>query len=137
MVNEVKSRQGEGYDFYDYAEVAFEALGGIEETYVVGTNMNAAVQGAWLSESGLYPPSPLYLPVDAQNTLFYATQPCMVRLYSRALYAQQVAGILPAGPPVQIAIPSGVWFTLPDKWYWLQVVGSTASAGTLRVKSSG
>lgn len=137
MVDSVKSRQTEGYDFYDYAEVAFNPAGAVEVNYIVGTNQNLAIAGAWPSQTGLYPPNRGYLPFDAQNTMFYATQPCLIRLINNALAAQQAIGVLPAGLPVQIAVPANVWFTFPDKWFSLLVVGSGAAGGTLTIKASG
>ena len=201
-MNEQKARQGEGYDLYDYDELAFLAAGNPELIYVVGTNQNAQIQGAWPNESGwvgplltanaavggvaitvasavgfvvgqivriadaagsetnfialivgnvitmaiplannytvanaatLYP----YLPVDGQNTLFFADVACNIRLVSRALVSQQVLGVLPAGFPVQITIPATTWFTLPDKWFMLYAVAVGAVAGTLIIKVSG
>lgn len=137
MVDSVKSRQSEGYDFYDYAEVAFNPAGGAVVQYVVGTRQNAAIQGTWPSQTGVYLPNPLYLPFDAQSTQVYATQPCLIRLINNALTAQQFAAILPLGLPVQIAIPAGVWFNLPDKWWLMTVIGSGVAGGTLMIKASG
>ncbi len=53
MVNE-KARQGEGYDLYDYDALVFPPVGAapLEAVYVVGTNQNAAIQGAWPNDSG-------------------------------------------------------------------------------------
>lgn len=133
----LKSKQSEGYDYLDYAEISFNALGGVATPYLVGTQANVAIQGSWPTQTGVYLPNPLYLPFDAQNTMFYATQPCLLRLINNALWTQQLGGVLPIGFPVQIAVPAGVWFTFPDKWFLLYVVGSTVNAGVLRVKASG
>ena len=218
-MNEMKSRQGEGFDFYDYDVLGLPAAGApfIEAVYVVGTNQNAAIQGAWPNEGGwtgslltanvapgavalpvtdiasfvvgqmviiidpvtnlsetaiigaiiptpLPPPlanagilvmianlvnpylivnaavAHLYLPVDAQNTMFYASVPCLIRLTNRALVAQQVLGILPAtvlDVPVQIEIPATIWITLPDKWFIISAIAVGPVAGTLIIKTSG
>ena len=210
-MNDQKSRQGEGYDLYDYDELAFLAAGNPELIYVVGTNQNAAIQGAWPNEAGWTGPlitvnalagqpnvtvadttgfvagqmviliDPVtnlseiafvavitptvapagvltmlanlvnpylvanaaivhpYLPVDAQNTLFYADVACNIRLVSRALFSQQVLGVLPALPavPGQITIPATTWISLPDKWFILYAVAVGAVAGTLIIKASG
>lgn len=133
----LKSKQSEGYDLYDYAEVPFNPAGGVNVQYAVGARQNAAIQGAWPSQTGLYLPNPLYGPFDAQNTQVYATQPCLIRLISNALVAQQLRGILPFGLPVQIAVPTGVWFTLPDKWWLMQIIGSGVAGGILMIKASG
>ena len=137
MVDQIKSRQTEGYDLYDYAEVAFQAAGGVEAVYLVGTRQNALIQGAWPSQTGVYLPNPAYLPFDAHSTQVYATVPCFIRLINNALTAQMVGGILPLGLPVQIAIPAGAWFNLPDKWWMMQIIGSGVAGGTLSIKSSG
>ena len=88
---------------------------------------------------------PAHLPVDAQNTLFYADVSCEIRLVNRTLAGRQVllalnpadpAG-LPAGVPVQITIPALTWITLPDKWFILYAVAVGAVAGTLIIKTSG
>ena len=144
-MKERKSSQGEGYDFYDYDELAFEGAGGADVNYVVGTNQNAAIQGAWPSELGVYPPDPLYLPVDGQNTMFYADVACLIRLVSRNLAARQALlvanpadpGGLPAGFPLQIVIPATTWITLPDKWYIIYAIAVGDVAGTLIIKTSG
>ncbi len=217
-MNELKSRQGEGYDFYDYDALVFPAAGApfIEAAYVVGTNQNAAIQGAWPNEGGwtgslltanvapgafivpvaditgfpavplavpllvilidpvtglsetalavaitATPPAPTgfltiapfpvvnnylvanaatvhpYLPVDAQNTLYFASVAVNIRLINRALVAQQLLGVLPAGVPGQIVIPATTWFTLPDKWFTIQAIAVGALPGVLIIKASG
>ena len=220
-MNEQKSRQGEGYDLYDYRELAFPAAGVVEAPYMVGYEQNILIQGAWPSESLIYPLTtalnaplapgavvipivntapfiglpvgtplilmdqvnsqfvilalpvlagavnvtvaapgafvayplvnipvllgPTHLPVDAQNTLFYADVACNIRLVSRALAARQALfainpanpGGLPLGVPAQITIPAVTWITLPDKWYVLYAVAVGAAAGTLIIKTSG
>lgn len=220
MVNEPKSRQAEGFDQYDYRVLAFPAAGVVEAPYMVGYESNVAIQGAWSSETTIYPldtaltapilagvvnipvansapfallpaGTPLilmdqvnsqlvilaavpnavtvqvappgsfvgytvvnnatltslftYLPVDAQNTLVFATVACNIRLVNRALFARQVLlalnpadpGGLPAGLPVQIVIPATTWIILPDKWFLLYAVAVGAVAGNIIIKSSG
>lgn len=52
-MKETKATQGEGYDFYDYDVLAFPfAAFPVEAAYVVGTNQNATIQGAWPNEAG-------------------------------------------------------------------------------------
>lgn len=204
MVDLSKSVQGQGYDFYDYDVLVFPAAGApfIEAVYVVGTNQNAALQGAWPNESGWVGPlltvnalagafaitvasavgfvvgqivriedtagsetnfiaaivgnvitmaAPLannytvanaatlypYLPVDAQNTLFFASVAVNIRLINRALPSQQAFGVLPAGVPGQITVPATTWWALPDKWFIIQAIAVGALPGTLIIKASG
>lgn len=88
---------------------------------------------------------PTHLPVDAQNSMFYADVPCNIRLVNRNLAARQALLVadpanpygLPAGLPAQITIPATTWFTLPDKWYILYAVAVGGVAGTLIIKTSG
>ena len=154
-MNDGKSRQGEGYDFYDYDELAFNALGGLEVAYIVGTNARAAMPGMGALDAAVWPISETYpaipavgfpglgCPHDAQNTLFYTDQECVIRLVSRGLITRWVASVV-AGAPfsawpipvVQVTIPATTWITLPDKWAVIYVVG-TGLAGTLVIKPSG
>ena len=53
-MNDFKGRQSEGYDFYDYREMNFNAPGGAEAPYVAGNASNVAVAGSWPSETGRY-----------------------------------------------------------------------------------
>jgi len=82
-------------------------------------------------------------PHNAQNTLFYADVPCLIRMVSRELIARWLASaVLPPPfsawpiPLVQVLIPATTWITLPDKWAILRVV-SDGVDGTLIVKTSG
>ncbi len=140
MVNKKGSLQGEGYDFYDAVQLPFLAAGGAEVQYLVGTAANLAILGSWPTrETALLVPHArtAVVPFDAQSTLFIATQPCFIRLINGLLIDQQVLGVLPAGDPVQIPIPAGVWMNLPDKWVILVVVGQGAAPGVLTIKASG
>jgi len=209
MVNIIKATQGEGYDLYDAEENrAFNAAGGAEVFYVVGTNQNAAIPGAWQSETMLYATSLLTanvaiganaipvvngalfaagqtiriidaaghmdnvilavvgnilttgplayaftmangaavytaMPDDAQNTLLIATQPCYIRFRNKALISRQtlqlmgLGGGLPAGLPVQIPIQANTFYSFPDKWVIINVVGQGVAAGTITIKPSG
>jgi len=209
-----KSTQGEGYDLYDAVDDrAFNAAGAAEVYYVVGTNQNVAIQGAWPSETGLYqnslltvniapPPAPpvmnvtvangllfaagqsvrivdsaghmdnvialvvgnvltMALPItigftlangaavysakpdNAQNTILIATQPCFIRWRSKELIGRQtlqlmgLGGGLPAGLPVQIPIQANTFYSFPDKWVIINMVGQGAAAGTITIKASG
>lgn len=213
-MNEQNSRQGEGYDLYDAVDdMAFNAVGGAEVFYVVGTNQNALIAGAWPSETGLYqnslltvniapPPAPpvvnatvangllfaagqnvrivdsaghmdnvialvvgnvltMALPItvgftiangaavysakpdNAQNTILIATQTCFIRFRSKELIGRQtnlrigLGGGLPAGLPVQIPIQQNTFYSFPDKWVVINVVGQGAIAGTITIKTSG
>jgi len=208
-LNERNSSQGEGYDLYDAVNaMAFNAVGGAEVYYVVGTNQNAAIPGAWISETGLYAvslltagvaPGAVAVPVvngalfaagqsvrivdsaghmdnvialvvgniltmalpsayaftlangaavysakpdNAQNTILIATQACFIRWRSKELIGRQslqlagLGGGLPAGLPVQVPIAANVWYTLPDKWVIINVVGQGV-AGVITIKTSG
>jgi len=208
-LNERNSRQGEGYDLYDSVDdMAFNAVGGAEVYYVVGTNQNAAIAGAWSSETGLYQVSLLTAnvaiganaipvvngalfaagqtiriidaaghmdnvilavvgnvltvgplayaftvangaavysakPENAQNTQIIATQDCFIRWRSKELIGRQtlqlvgLGGGLPAGLPVQIPIQANTFYSFPDKWVIINIVGQGAVAGTITIKTSG
>lgn len=116
----------EGYSLYDYAEIAFQAMGGAVATYVVGTNQNAAISGAW-------PMLEASLPYNAQRLELLATQDCFVMIASAELIAAQAAGTLPAGTPVAIRILRGVSRTILAKCAVLYVIGAGLNTGTLRV----
>lgn len=132
-MDSVKSRQTEGYDFYDYAEVVFNATGGAEVTYTVGTQANAAILGSWPSQSTL----PVPIPFDAQHTVVLSDVECFIRLINSTLLGQQALAILPAGFPVQIRIRANVETTLRNKWVQMRIVGSGLAGGTIRIRSSG
>ncbi len=210
-MNEGKSRQGEGYDLYDAVDdMAFNVAGAAEVFYVAGTNQNAAIAGAWISETGLFAVSLLTVgvaiganavpvvnaalfavgqnvriidsagqmdnivaailpgnilvmalpsafaftlangaavysakPDNAQNTILIATQACFIRFRSKELIGRQtlqllgLGGGLPAGLPVQIPIAGNTFYTLPDKWVIINVVGQGAVAGAITIKMSG
>lgn len=130
MVRLEKSRQRLGYDYYDYAAIAFTA---VEQAYTVGTNANAALVGSWPSESGL--------PVEGQVTRLYATQDCLIRFVPRWIVMRQALAVghpflIPAGLPVQTPVPANTWIVFPDKWIYLYVV-SVLNNGVLRLEVSG
>ena len=127
-------------DFYDSIQLPFLAAGGVEVQYLVGTAANVTLLGSWpIKEPNMLVVHPRtgIVPFDAQNTLFISTQPCLIRLINSLLIDQQVLGILPAGDPVQIPLQAGTFYTLPDKWVVLLVVGAGAAPGVLTVKASG
>jgi hypothetical protein len=154
-MNEPKARQGEGYDFYDFASINFNAGGGAEVAYVAGANARAAVLGLLL-DAAIWPISetlpavpPIFpglgVPHDAQDTHFYASQPCLLRLVNRNTIMRWILA-LAAGAPwsawpipvVQIQLRANVDYVYPDKWAVLYVVAQAAQqAGTLMVKASG
>ena len=155
-MNKVKSSQGAGYDFYDFAAINFNAGGGAEVAYVAGTNARASVPGLGVLDAAIWPISETYpvvfpffpglaCPHDAQDTHFYSSVPCLLRLVTRndvtrwmlALAAGAPFSAWPI-PKVQIQLRANVDYTLPDKWAVLYVVAQAAqAAGTLMVKASG
>src|SRR3990170_2787598 len=139
-MNDIKSKQIEGNDFYDFANIAYNAGGGLETAYIVGTNARAAIPLLGVGDAAIWPISETYpavpplfpglaCPHNAQSTLIRATSPVLIRLVSRELVARWF-GTLLAGAPfslwpiptVQIQLPANTWFTLPDKWAVLYVV---------------
>jgi len=82
-------------------------------------------------------------PDNAQNTLLIATQACFIRLRNVEFISRQgrtqlgLPAGLPAGVPVQIPIQANTFYTLPDKWVIINVVGQGAAAGTITIKTSG
>jgi len=125
-----KARMIEGYDYYDYAEIAF---GATETSYTVGTNANAALSGSWPSEGGY--------PVEAQSTLLYATQDCYVRLLPRWIVVRQNLPTaapfkMSSGLPLQMRVPAGVYFETKVKWIVLYVQ-RVDTDGTLYVWAEG
>jgi hypothetical protein len=154
-MNELKARQGEGYDLYDYAVVAYNAGGGAEVAYVAGAQARAAVPGLTLDNAvwpitETFPAVPPFFPGlgcphNAQNTELISTTPTLIRLVSREMVIRWMLS-LTAGAPfsawpiptVQIQIPANTLKTIPDKWAVLYVVAQPAQlAGTLRIKTSG
>lgn len=155
-MNDTKSKQIEGYDFYDSAAIAYNAGGGVETAYVAGVNARAAIPGLGIGDAAIWPISETYpavvpifpglaCPHDAQNTLLRSTSPVLIRLISRELVARYYASVI-AGAPfsawpipiVQIPLRAAVDYTIPDKWAILYVVAQPAQlAGTLTVKASG
>jgi hypothetical protein len=155
-MNETKSRQGEGYDFYDLGLFAYNAAGGLETEYVVGTNARAALPGLGVGDNAAWPVSEtipvippifpgLILPHNAQNSMLRATTDILIRFVSRELVMRWLFA-LQAGAPfsiwpiptLQVTYPANQWFTVPDKWALLYVVAAPGQpAGVLWVKSSG
>ena len=155
-MNENKGRQGEGYDFYDYDELAFNAVApAAEVAYIAGANARAAMPGMGVLDFAVWPISETYpaipavgfpglgCPHNAQNTLFYADVPCLIRMVSRELITRWLVSAVPPPPfsawpipTVQVLIPATTWITLPDKWAIIYVIG-TGVAGTLIIKTSG
>lgn len=155
-MNDIKSRQGEGYDFYDAAIIVYNAGGGAEVGYVVGTNARAAVPGLGVGDQAIWPVSetfpvipPIFpglaLPHDAQDTHFYASSPCFIRLVSkndviRWMLALQAGAPWSAWPipKMQIPLRANVDYVYADKWALIYVVAQPGmAAGTLSVKASG
>jgi hypothetical protein len=154
-LNDIKARQGEGHDFYDYAVVAYNAGGGAETEYLAGANARAALPALVLDNavwpvSETYPAVPplfpgLGCPHNAQNTEIISTTPTLIRLVSREMVTRWIFSII-AGAPfsawpipvVQIQVPANTLKTIPDKWALLYVVAQPAQlAGTLSIKASG
>jgi hypothetical protein len=154
-MNELKGRQGEGYDLYDYAVVAYNAGGGAEVAYIAGTQARAAIPGLTLDNAvwpitETFPAVPplfpgLGVPHNAQNTELRADTAVLVRLVSREMVTRWMLSLL-AGAPfsawpipmVQIQIPAATLKTIPDKWAVLYVVGQVGQlAGNLQIKASG
>ena len=154
-MNESKSSQLEGYDFYDQAEIAFNAAGGAEVFYIAGTNARVALPGLGALDNAIWPISETYpvvapffpglaCPHDAQITRLSATAPCLVRYVSRSLVGRWVAAFFAGAPfspwpilPVQEIIPANTTFMIQDKWAILSVIGSGIGGGTLFAKASG
>jgi hypothetical protein len=154
-LNDPKARQGEGYDFYDYAVVAYNAGGGLEVPYIAGTRARATVPALTL-DNAVWPISetfpaalPLFpglnCPHNAQNTELISTSATLIRLVSRETITRWLAS-LAAGAPfsvwpipmVQMQVPANTLKTIPDKWAVLYVVAQPAAlAGNLRIKASG
>ena len=155
-MNDTKGRQGEGYDFYDFAAINFNAGGGAEGAYIVGANARAAVPGLGVGDAAIWPISetfpaifPIFpglgMPHNAQETHFYASVPCLLRLITkddifRWMLALQAGAPFSAWPipKVQIQLRATTEFIYSDKWAILYVVAQPAQlAGTLMVKASG
>jgi len=155
-MNELKSRQGEGYDFYDLGVFAYNAAGGVEIEYVVGANARAALPGLGAGDAAAWPISetvaaipPLFpglaIPHNAQDTMIHATTDVLIRLVSREMVARWLLA-LRAGAPfsvwpipsLQLTYPANQWFTISDKWVLMYVVAAPAQpAGVIWIKSSG
>jgi hypothetical protein len=155
-MNEPKARQGEGYDLYDYAVVAYNAGGGVEVPYVAGAQARAAIPGLGVGDTAVWPISETFpavppffpglgCPHNAQNTEIISTTPTLIRLVSREMIFRWLLS-LAAGAPfsawpiptVQIQVPANTLKTIPDKWAVLYVVAQGGQlAGTLRIKASG
>ena len=115
------------YDYDDYADIAFNAVGGVEVVYIVGTN-------AFLA-GGLPPPISNILAVgdptipmfEAKCVLLLPTVDCLVRFEPNYL--------LPAGASTRIQHPILVAFspyTIFRRFTAIHVIGA-AGAGVLRV----
>ena len=154
-MNDTRGRQGEGYDFYDFAAISFNAGGGAEVAYIVGTNARVAVPGLLL-DNAIWPVSetfpaipPLFpglaMPHNAQDTHLYSSQPCLLRLVTREdifRWMRALATGVPFSawpiPKVQIQLRQNVDYVYADKWVILYVVAQAAQlAGTLYMKASG
>ena len=155
-MNDTKGRQGEGYDFYDFAAINFNAGGGAEVAYIAGANARAAIPGLGALDAAIWPISETFpaippffpglgIPHDAQDTHFYSSQPCLLRLVNRSTIMRWMLA-LAAGVPfsawpipvVQIQLRANVDYVFPDKWAVLYVVAQLGQqAGTLTVKASG
>lgn len=119
-MNEIKSRQSEGYDYYDYREHQFNAAGGVETPYVAGNAANVAVPGSWPSDSGIYTttlltagvaPGAVNVPVG--NVAGFAAGQTVYIVDAANIMANVVGAILPA--PVNtlvMALPLTVAFAL-------------------------
>lgn len=130
-MNKSIAKQSMAFDHYDYATLE---AGAVEQVYVVGTLANAALAGTWPAEGGL--------PSEAQYTRFYATQDVLIRLIPVWLIGRQAlpAGHpfqIPAGFPVQILIPAGVYYDVDVKWIRLMYVRAGAVDAGLRVEVRG
>ena len=120
MVDQTRAIQGEGYDFYDAVNaMAFNAAGAAEVYYVVGTNQNAAIVGAWPSETALYQVSLLTANVGigvnavpvVNGALFAAGQ--SVRIVDSAGHMDNVVGLV-VGNILIMALPMAFAFTLAN-----------------------
>lgn len=155
-MNDNKSKQVEGNDFYDFAVVAYNAGGGVEVAYIAGTNARAAIPLLGAGDAAIWPISETYpvvfpffpglaCPHDAHSTLLRATSNVLIRLVSRDTVTRWIAALIAGAPfsawpipTVQIQLPANTWFTLPDKWALLYVVAQPAQlAGNLIIKASG
>lgn len=155
-MNELKGRQGEGYDFYDFAAINFNAGGGAEVAYVAGTNARAAIPGLGVGDAAIWPISETFPPIppffpglgmphNTQDTHFYSSVPCLLRLVTREDIFRWMLALLAGAPfsawpilKVQIQLRANVDYTYPDKWAVLYVVAQVGQqAGTLMVKASG
>lgn len=155
-MNNLRTKQSEGYEFYDYASINFNAGGGAETAYVAGTNARASVPGLGALDAAVWPISETYpvvfpffpglvCPHDAQDTHFYSSVPCLLRLVTRNDVTRWMLALLAGAPwsawpipKVQIQLRANVDYTFPDKWAILYVVAQAAQqGGTLMVKASG
>lgn len=155
-MNEIKSRQGEGYDFYDLALFNYNGVGGAETEYVVGTDARAALPGLGVGDAAAWPISETFpavppffpglaCPHNAQSTTFRATTDVLIRLVSREMVTRWLLA-LQAGAPfslwpipsLQMIFAANTTYTISDKWALIYVVGGPAAAvGTIWIKSSG
>lgn len=137
MVDRVKARFIEGYETDDYAQLAFNATGGAETNYVIGTmaiasdptlltfggkpgmagNMDTAIDPTTGNAR-----TPL-TGFTAHSVLLYATQNCLVRFNE--------------APRVQHLILAGNFYRYYRKTYRIYVVGAGAAAGTLYIWATG
>lgn len=100
----------DGYFYDDFDQLAFNAAGGVEVSYVVGTNANAAVTT-----------SPLRWPLGVlvKKTRFYATQPFAVRFDNAA--------------SVQHLFAANTFYEIMRGWSIIYVIGSGLNAGNLDI----
>ena len=107
------------YDYDDYADIAFNAVGGVEVRYIVGAN-------AFLADpaSVADPTIPMF---EAKCVLLLPTVDCLVRFEPNYL--------LPAGASIRVQHPILVAFspyTIFRRFTALHVIGAVG-AGVLRV----
>lgn len=108
-MKETKATQGEGYDFYDLRQLAFPAAGPIEAPYMVGVNQNVQIEGAWPSQTGVFPtaltadvaPPAVNVPV-ADITVFAALAPVLI-IDANASQGNIIVAIIPG-----VVAPAGV-----------------------------
>ena len=125
-----KGVQVEGFDFSDYTAQPFTA---VVDTYIVGTDANAALPGSWPNEGAL--------PAEAQSILLLSDQDCTIQIISLKLIQRQALPatnplFIAAGFPVGQLVPQNIPFRLPDKAVIIYVTG-VALAGTLNIWLSG
>jgi hypothetical protein len=73
----------------------------VPNAYIVGTSARAAAVKSWPMLTDV-------LPFESEEIYFYATQDCVVNMYSMDFTLAQASGKIGAGTPMLVYVPAGV-----------------------------